>query len=312
MKYKDTKPIPRKVAIKNYLLNKSLHQEPQEQNDRVRQILTENKPKIRNIARYLMNSWQKNINANNSNGKVVVSRKNKYFTSKNVVHTANNIDTKEGTIKQGAPYLTKKQDYVATATSEQNNNRPLNVNNGNKQTFGNLRNKYKQIKNALKNKENDIACIKRNFQHENQTQQEERSKYLELYNKLHPQPISDHLFQKAEQSKRSNAEVRLNNELKQIKKDFDNLKQNNGIDGCFNLPKTTIDINLDGQAVNDLAQINSRQSLMSINSFIDGFNLPKTTIDSNRGGQAVDNRAEINSRRSSISKKSRSDCCRVC
>ena len=121
MKYKDTKPIPRKVAIKNYLLNKSLHQEPQEQNDRVRQILVEKKPKIRNIARYLMNSWQKNINANNSNGKVVVSRKNECLIFDNTVCTANNIDTKEGTIKQVGSYLTKKQDHVATATSEQNN-----------------------------------------------------------------------------------------------------------------------------------------------------------------------------------------------
>ena len=263
MKYKDTKPIPRKVAIKNYLLNKSLHQEPQEQNDHVRQILAEKKPKIRNIARYLMNSWQKNINANNSNGKVVVSRKNEYFTSKNVVHTANNIGTKAGTIKQGTPYLTKKQDCVATAVSEQNNNRPLNVNNGNKQTFGNLRNKYKQIKNFPKNKENGTVYMERS------SQQEERSKYLELCNKLRSQRISDYLFQTSKQSKCFNTKVKLNNEIDQIEKDFDNLKQNNGIDCCFNLQKNTIDIKCDGQMVNDLAQINSRRSSMSEKSYSD-------------------------------------------
>ena len=307
MKYEDTKPIPRKVAIKNYLLKKRPYKAPQEQNDGVKQILAENKPKIRKVAQYLMNGWKENINNSNLHGKVVVSRKNKYFTSKNVVHTANNIDTKDGTIKQGAPYLTKKQVCVATAVNELNNNRLSNVNNGNQQTFGGLR-KYEQNKNTPKNKENDTARIKRNFQPEKQPQQKERPKYRELCNTIYSQHIDHRLSQMAEKFKRSVAEARLINDLNQIEKDFVKLKQNNGnIDGCFNLPNNTIDINLDG----DHTEIDSRQSLMSINSFIDGF-LPNNAIDTNRGGQAVDNRAETDGRLSLRSKKGRSDCCRVC
>ena len=310
MKHKDVKSLPRRVAIKNYLLKKRPYKAPQEQNDRARQILAENKPKIRKVAQYLMNGWQENINNSNSNGKVVVSRKNKYFTSKNMVHTANNHQTKVGTIERNASCLTKKQDDVANAVNEPNNDRLSNVNNGNQQTFGGLR-KYEQNKNTPKNKENDTARIKRNFQPEKQPQQNERpqrSQYLELYNKLRSQRVSDDLSQMAEKFKRSVAEARLINDLNQIEKDFVKLKQNNGnIDGCFNLPNNTIDINLDG----DHTEIDSRQSLMSINSFIDGF-LPNNAIDTNRGGQAVDNRAETDGRLSLRSKKGRSDCCRVC
>ena len=94
-------------------------------------------------------------------------------------------------------------------------------------------------------------------------------------NKTTKEKTGNNPLETAKQHKQLYDDIKLNNESKQIEKDFAKLKQNNGnIDGCFNLPKTT--------------------------------------IDSNRGGQAVDNRAEINSRRSSISKKSRSNCCRVC
>ena len=313
MKHKDVKSLPRKVAIKNYLLKKRPYKEPQEQNDGVKQILAENKPKIRKVAQYLMNGWKENINNSNLHGKVVVYRKNECLIFDNTGCTANNIDTKAGTIKKVGSCLTR--DDVATAVNEQNNNRLANVNNENKQTgglrkFGGLR-KYEQNKNTPKNKENGTACMKRDSQLEKQARQEERSQYLELYNKLRSQHISDDLFQMAEKFKRSVVEARLIKDLNQMQKDFDNLKQSNDINDVEVVPVYDIEENYD-QKFDSLEQIDGRQSFMSINSFIDGFNSPNNRIDGNRGGKAVDNRAETDGRLSLRSKKGRSDCCRVC
>ena len=76
MKYKDTKPIPRKVAIKNYLLNKRPYKAPQEQNDRVRQILVEKKPKIREISIWLRNGWKKQTDEDKNKISVSSYKKN--------------------------------------------------------------------------------------------------------------------------------------------------------------------------------------------------------------------------------------------